>query len=388
MANNSCNTVDQVYLLNQICSKRFDPNIYECSREYGDWAEPARILSGTWHIFIGIIGIVGNLMTIFAIPYAAERKRHEIDKNYATTTVFLLHLSFIDVLHCVLMTIPRGVMFLGEISPFGENSCKIVMYAGMTTFVADIVAISLVAISRCLDMVITNKWEEFCSKKTNIFILFLLVWVVSSLTVPTLLTLQSYGIEIGWNCELGACGFIRNCNILNVEDVTRPTDSDTGNCNIRMEVWRIVYIIVFCIPIIALFSIICSYLIIWYKVHTSKRNFVGTDDTYLRLNGRERKLSCTILVLIVLHVMFWFVAFGIIAFKYDKNLSSAWSPMAVQKYFLYIIATNIFELQYSLNFFVYIARRDQYREAFMDVFKEIYKNMPSSFHSDERRAVN
>jgi hypothetical protein len=376
-----------VYLLNQICSKQFNPDIYECTKEYGKLADIAGILSGTWHIFIGIIGILGNLTTLFAIPYAAKRKRHEIDKNYYTTTVFLLHLSFIDLLHCVLMAIPRGVMFLGKSSPLGEHSCQIIMYAGMTIFVADMLAMTFVAISRCFDMVITNKWAKFCSKKTNIFLLFLLVWLVSSLTIPTLLKIQSYGIEIGWNCELGACGFIRNCNVLDATDVTQPKDSNSGNCNVRMEDWRIIYIIVLGIPSIALFVIICSYLLIWYKVHISKRHFLGTHETYLRLYGRERKMSCTILILIVLNVMFWFLAFGIIAFKYDNSLSSAWSPMVVQKYFPYIIVTNIFEIQYSLNFFVYMARKDQYRKAFLDMFKDFHRYTQRTFLSDRRSSV-
>ena len=43
------------------------------------------------------------------------------------------------------------------------------MYSGLATFVADMFALSLVALSRCLDMIMVKKWTVFCSKKKNIF---------------------------------------------------------------------------------------------------------------------------------------------------------------------------------------------------------------------------
>ena len=387
MANYSCNTSDQVYFLNQICSKGFGTDHYECTKNYGPVTDIAGIISGTWHICIGIIGILGNIITLIAIPYAAERKRHQIDKDYNTTTVFLLHLSLVDLLHCVLIAIPRGVMYLGRRLPFGEYSCQLIMYAGMTIFVADMLALAFVAMSRCLDMVFTKAWTQFCSKKRNLMFLFFLDWIPSLLTIPTLLILHSYGIEIGWNCELGGCGFIRNCNILNEQNVITYTDSNFRNCKVRMEVWRIIYIIFFCIPTIALLIIICSYVSIWYKVHMSTKRFIGTQETFIRLYGKEMKMTRTILILIVLNVMFWFVAFAIVAFKYDKSLSSAWMPMTIQKFVPYITFVNIFEIQYALNFFVYMARRDQYRDAFVSIFKDFLNNTRNSFHSDERRAM-
>ena len=98
-------------------------------------------------------------------------------------------------------------------------------------------------------------------------------------------------------------------------------------------------------------------------------------------------MTRTILMLIVLNITFWVVAFGIIAFKYDKNLSSAWKPMTAQKYAPYIIFINVFEIQYALNFFVYMARKGQYREAFLDIFKDFHNCTRNSFRSDERRAA-
>ena len=119
----------------------------------------------------------------------------------------------------------------------------------------------------------------------------------------------------------------------------------------------------------------------------SKKRFLGTHETFIRLYGREMRMTRTILILIVLNVMFWFVAFAIVAFKYDKSLSSAWMSMTIQKFVPYITFVNIFEIQYALNFFVYMARRDQYREAFVSIFKDFHNNTRNSFRSDERRTI-
>ena len=175
-------------------------DVFECYKDHGPMTDARRISTGVWHILIAFIGIYGNMTTLIAIPYAAKKKRHGIHNDYSTTTVFLLYLSFVDLLHCVLMAIPRGIMYL--------------------------------------------------------------------------------------------------------------------------------------------------------------------------------------------NVIFWLMAFFIIAVRYDKKLSDAWTPMSSKEYIAYSIFANIFEVQYALNFFVYIFRSPQYRSAFFDIFKML-SNVPFNFRpssiSDTRR---
>ena len=367
----SCSTSDSMYMLNVLCTNGSDSSNLECVKDHGPITDASRISTGVWHIFIAFIGIFGNITTLIAIPYAAKKKRHMIHKYYSTTTVFLLHLSFVDLLHCVLMAIPRGIMYLRNSSPFGIKGCQIVIYSGMSIFVADMLALALVALSRCFEIALTTKWAYFCAKRRNVIMLFLLCWAISTMVIPVMLLIHSYGIEIGWNCETGGCGFIRNCRELeNSIQLSKYVDKP-GNCSVPMEKWRSIYIIVFLVPIISILTIICSYSIIFCKVHQSKSNFSNEERTFNFLKKRQKKMTCTTLILISLNVIFWLMAFAIIAVRYDKRLSDAWKPMNSKEYIAYLIFANIFEIQYALNFFVYIFRNAQFRSAFFDMFNII-----------------
>ena len=366
----SCSTSDQIYILNELCTNGSDSTMLECYKNHGPMTDVGRLLTGIWHILIGLIGIFGNVTTLIALPIAAKKKRHGIDRDYRTTTVFLLHLSFVDLVHCFFMAIPRGIMYLMNSSPFGIYGCQIIMYAGMSVFVADMLALALVALSRCLDIVLTIKWTDFCSRKRNIFVLFLLCWTIGLIVIPIALTLHSYGIEMGWNCETGGCGFIRNCEELEYSNQLSKYSENPGQCSVPMQIWRKIYIVIFFVPAISLLTIIISYSIIFYKVHESKRNFTNEERTFNILKKRQMKMTCTTLILILLNVLFWLMALCVIAVSYDKKLSDSWKPMNAEEYVAYSVFINIFEIQYALNFFVYIYRSPQYRAAFLDIFND------------------
>ena len=157
------------------------------------------------------------------------------------------------------MTLPRGVSFILKYSPFGRHGCQIIMYSGLATFVADMLGLSLVALSRCLDMIMVKKWTVFCSKKKNIFILFLLVWILGLVSIIVMLIVKSRGVEIGWNCETGGCGFICNCDVLGKTDLQLSGEDNTVYCNGEIQIWKLVHIFTFGEPILALIIIVCSY---------------------------------------------------------------------------------------------------------------------------------
>ena len=100
-------------------------------------------------------------------------------------------------------------------------------------------------------------------------------------------------------------------------------------------------------------------------------------------------MTCTTLILILLNVLFWLMAFCIIAVRYDKKLSDSWKPMNAEEYVAYSVFVNIFEIQYALNFFVYIYRSPQYRSAFLDLFNDFaYPHLDNSFFKKTSFVLN
>ena len=75
-----------------------------------------------------------------------------------------------------------------------------------------------------------------------------------------MLIVKSCGVEIGWNCETGGCGFIRNCDVLGKTDLQLSGEDNTVYCNGEIQIWKLVHIFTFgCLPILALILIVCSY---------------------------------------------------------------------------------------------------------------------------------
>ena len=66
-----------IYLLSKLCVNGSNTENVECVQNYNDVTYVVlRKLVGLWSIFVGSLGISGNLLTLLAIPYAAKRKRY------------------------------------------------------------------------------------------------------------------------------------------------------------------------------------------------------------------------------------------------------------------------------------------------------------------------
>ena len=56
-------------------------------------------------LLIVISGVIGNLLTLIALPFAKHRKRHGFHKKWMSNYVFIWHLAAIDLLGSINMTI-------------------------------------------------------------------------------------------------------------------------------------------------------------------------------------------------------------------------------------------------------------------------------------------
>jgi hypothetical protein len=328
---------------------------------------------GIWFLLVAVLGTLGNLMTLIAIPQAKMYKRHNLDKHFNTSTIFILHLAFIDFCHCLLFIWPQVVFNLFNISPFGAWGCKIIDTSGITTIGADILALALIAVSRCIDMTWKMKWNEFCDRKRNIFLLmFVFCWVPTIFCPVLLYYIKINGFEPGWNCEYGGCSFIQHCQIEELPEmqyrlhVHQNLQSQIDvKCN--FDALNLVYIYTVGIPVVAILIIIVSYLCIWKRVHESSRNFKDSDHNTRALHNREVKMSLTILILIILTFVLWLPLSLAHLFIFDFHTRFAASSGT--EYTWFVILFSIFESRFAVNFFFYAARSEQYRNSFLDTLK-------------------
>ena len=67
------NYTDAILVCN-ICLNGCDTDIIECSPNETKHCSYRRAL-GIWACFIMVVGILGNVLTLLAVPYAARKKR-------------------------------------------------------------------------------------------------------------------------------------------------------------------------------------------------------------------------------------------------------------------------------------------------------------------------
>ncbi len=70
-----CNKYDNIVNLSDICVSASDISPFECIQNNDETKLIIRKLLGVWAVLITICGIAGNLLTLLAIPYAANHKR-------------------------------------------------------------------------------------------------------------------------------------------------------------------------------------------------------------------------------------------------------------------------------------------------------------------------
>ena len=123
--------------------------------------------------------------------------RYGLERNYNSTTIFTLHLAFIDLCFCVICIPQYTFAYIAERWPFGEFICK---WSGpiifLVTFV-DWICLGFIALSRCLNMTKPKMWNNFCNKKTNVAIILVGMWALSALmTLPSFLEVFEWLIVI------------------------------------------------------------------------------------------------------------------------------------------------------------------------------------------------
>ena len=133
----------------------------------------------------------------------------------------------------------------------------------------------------------------------------------------------------------------------------------------------------FFVPCICIMIIISSYIGIWNKVRRSTKYFqtLGvnpiTPSPVLhtkQLSKRDIKMTKTILILIITNLLFW-LPYGLLV-NIALDLTVKPSPYTKEQYIVTVVLVAIFESQYAINFFIYMARHEQYRNAFFGVTRE------------------
>ena len=202
-----CDQYDNIVKLSATCVRAVNISDLECIKNNDDIKSLIRRILGAWAVLITICGTAGNLLTLVAIPHAASHKRYGFHRNYYTTTVFVLHLAFVDLCCCIILGPIYVSMYLPQIWPWGASFCQLVYPIILFFTFIDWASLGLIACTRCINLIKPLTWGNFCDKKRNLLLITLIIWIFGGLwTVPDILEPT---VILGWNCENGQCSTIK-----------------------------------------------------------------------------------------------------------------------------------------------------------------------------------
>ena len=372
-----CNSTEHKFWLSYICTNGSDVQGYECYNTDYIQNPRANIIRkglGVWLTLVGVFGGLGNLYTLISIPFAAKRNKFGLNANYRNNTVFVLHLCFVDFCCCVFYVLPHGIIHLEEGWPFPPLfGCAFIVFMGNTTVVADMLALAFVALARGLTTIFPHQWGVICNGKRNLGLIFSCIWILSAITnIPH--AFKRGGVELGWDCSVGGCGYRTTCMTYGNDTLPRLVDDPEIICDsIFYGNGSALYLYTWVLYSISIVIIIGSYLAIFWKIEKTKENVdkmmtCGSLDrqpsSCASLAATERKMTYTVLILILLNMVCW-LPYQLFNLVYIEGVVK-FGP-SFERYY-YDLFVGLYFTQYALNFFVYVVNSGQYRKSFSYFF--------------------
>ena len=300
----------------------------QCGKENNYLDEIMKYFVGGWFLLVFILGAIGNFVTIISISYAARKKRFGFDENFNTTGIFICNLSFLDLCLCIFFLLPNGISLLMNKWLFGELMCSLSFYASCIVWHSEILALSLIAISRCLDLKFKERWDKWSEKMIPGLILIVTTWIPG-----ILFSMPFTGFHGGWSYKFCMCDYVRD-----------------------KKIWRWIgkanLVIGICVMGVC-------YIIIWWEAKKSVENVGISGNLNSFLKDRNKKMTNTISRLLVMSVVCflpWFII-------NEESIDS----MEYVKVIYYIIEI-LYGSQVALNFILYVMTNDQYRLAYKSLW--------------------
>ena len=313
-----------------------------------------RRITGMWSMFNFIAGIFGNMLTLFAIPYAKYKRRYEFHNTFWTTDIWILHLALCDFIFSVFCAPHYFIPYLGYRYPQGfgsDTACTISFIITILTFTNDWLLVAVVAMTRAIAIKLPSQWKDFCSNKIYVFLFLISTWIFQILVMLPIFLQPS--ISIGYNCLMGKCNYI-------------PTGQDSyeGLSFVGQPVFvGLPYLAAFLTPCVIT---LVSYIVIWIQIRKVKTtvgemNVVSDDqDPSMKLTNQEIRFIWTVFIICLCYLLCALPGIILVDIFNMKDGNT------------FLISLSLLWFQFSINIFIYAYRSEKYRLAYWDLMVLIF----------------
>ena len=300
------------------------------------------IYTGIWGILNISIGIVGNTLTIVAIPYAVYRRKYRLHTAWISSTIFIVNLAVSDLAYCIFGMPHEILLHLGIGWPFGDNSCKFFNLFAPIFAYDNWYALGLIALTRAFNIIKPHAWKSFCTKK-NVMLLILSTKLLN--LILCLARLLPDGKEFVKNEYTGLCQSIPKRS-LHFHNPPEPLSGHLSTNRLQMAPHYIAFFA-------TLTVITTSYFAIWKFIRNTKKKVNDTVKTAAQGHSRqELRLTVTFAIICIL----FFVC--VLPLTMIELLGGKIG---------YDVIISLYWTQYCVNVLVYAARRDEFLKAYLDV---------------------
>ncbi|XP_066986760.1 protein trapped in endoderm-1-like [Macrobrachium rosenbergii] len=313
----------------------------------------ALVLTSVLAIIIAVLGFVGNLLTILALPHSKRLKN--------AATCFVVNLAVVEGLFCVTI-LPMSAahlfsLYFSNEKLFSSEGCSVFVFLRYVIIQTELLSIAAIAINRCLLIAAPDKHRKIFTVPKTVAII-VMIWVVSA-AVMLIPLLRVYG-EFTYNNKTKECDF--------------GDSKERGGSGPR----KLFLALGFLLPCAV---IIASYSYIFYKARRSTARMDQTkagallkgsikSSAEVRRTGpadglrkRDIRVARTIGGI--------FLAFIICC-----------TPVSLAHYFdskfhnltLLLLLHPVYWAQYCINIFIYVFMNKQYRDAYVNYISRWWPN--------------
>jgi hypothetical protein len=122
-------------------------------------------------------------MNVSLIILHLKFSRHGLHRSYNTTTVFVLHLAFVDLCCCIILGPIYASMYFPDRWLWGATTCQMAYPIILFFTFIDWASLSFVALTRCINLMRPVLWTNFCDKKINVILTISSIWVFGGLWI-------------------------------------------------------------------------------------------------------------------------------------------------------------------------------------------------------------
>ena len=293
-------------------------------------------------LLIVIIGVIGNLLTLIALPLAKHRKKHDFHKTWMSNYVFIWHLAVIDFVGSINMTIIYIQFVFDPLAINHPTTCISEIAIRDILVLAEGGAIASIATVRMLGITQSIAWLDFCDKNSNVILTLLLPWLFGALVYVRKIFLINGGLQ---NIEKG--------------------ELDCGIFFYKLNSSEFTLYFEFCAHVaVFIVILVCSIKILFYVRSTSKA--LKNDKKASQKESNTTKIVFSVCIVYMLQCIPYMFVRGM----YVDSLRNGFF---IQFAIPYRICYILYYTQFALNIFIYAIGKKEFGNAYKDLLIEVFR---------------